>query len=84
MDLLTDRTHRRQNSFTLSVFIICQLENWTDHMAHFTGVYQVLQYGKRLLERCHVVPFMQLIEIDIISFQPLQIGFAGVNQMMVR
>src|ERR1700689_2118480 len=53
-------------------------------IAHLAAAHELIERSKRLIERRESVPFVQLVEIDVVGFEPGQTGFAGANQMVAR
>ena len=83
MDLLCHRTH--------AVALIGKAERLHEvpagkirhaHIAHLAAALQLIERLERLLERCLPIPFVQLVQVDIIGLEPRERCFAGAHQVM--
>ena len=52
------------------------------HVQNFSRLHQVVQRAHHLFDRCHPVPDVQPIEVDIIGLQPFQTRFERLTDIL--
>ena len=53
-------------------------------VAHHAGAHQIVERGQRFIQRRFLVRPMDLVQVDVISLQPIQTGFHGIQNVLAR